>query len=165
MKKILLGLVCFLALSAHADIGPNGRSTNLKYDGTIDTSTVENRFVNVLNGTGGTLAAGTVVTWDLTADDSATITTSASAGQSPVCIIAKSCTTLKLCSCQRKGKVAAALFDSTGNNAVAGSRWYMSSANAGYVSARGTSLATEVPGGIFFDAASASGTIDIYIDL
>lgn len=165
MRLFIISIVFMLSLTAQAFIGPVNRSTNLEYDGSIKTGTVENHYMNIKNVTGATLALGTVVTLDTSADDGASATTSATAGRSPLCIIAVACDANKLCKCQNYGVFDSARFDSTANAATAGSRWYMSSANAGYVSARTTDLATEVPGGIFFDSASASGTIQVFIGL
>jgi hypothetical protein len=79
--------------------------------------------------------------------------------------MAESCTVGKLCQCQTYGIFDSALFDVTAASAVAGKRWYMSTNNAGYISARGTESATEAPGGIFYDAATASGTVQVFIKL
>lgn len=163
MKLLILLASIFTATASHAMISPVGRSTALDYAGAVITSTVEKHFINVKAG--ASYAAGTAVVLDLTADDGATVTTSASAGQSPLCIVPVACTSGKICKCQKYGLLDAALFDSTNANAVAGSRWYMSSTNAGYLSARATSLATEVAGGIFYDAATASGSVQVFINL
>jgi hypothetical protein len=163
MKLLILLASIFTATASHAMISPVGRSTALDYAGAVISSTVEKHFINVKAGAAH--AAGTAVVLDLTADDGATVTTSAAAGQSPLCIIVTTCVSGKICKCQKYGLMDAALFDSTNVNAVAGSRWYMSTVNAGYLQARTTSLATEVPGGIFYDAATASGTIQVFIDL
>lgn len=166
MKKLLLALsLMAMAFASFAMIEPVGRSTNLEVDGTIKNGTLEQHFINVKNASGSSIAAGKAVVWDLTADDGASVNVSASAGQSPACIMVNACSAAALCKCQKYGLYTAALFDSTGANAVAGSRWYMSTDNAGYISARGTSVATEAPGGIFYDAASASGSIKIFINL
>jgi len=168
MKAIFLFLVFVIGMAsmpAIADIGPVNRSTNVDYAGAIVSGSLEVKYINVINALGSAIAAGKVVTPDLTADNGASVTASATAGLSPLCIMVKSCAIGALCLCQTYGYYSAALFDSTGNNAAAGARWYMSSANAGYVSARGTSLATEVPGGIFYDAATASGSVEVFIGI
>lgn len=164
MKMFIL-FTMFLSSIALADVGPVGRGSILKYDGTVDTAAVEKWFINVKNTSGGTLAAGAVMTPDLSEDDGVSFTTSATAGYSPMCILAESCADDKLCQCQTYGIFDAALFDVTAASAVAGKRWFMSTQNAGYIAARVTDLATEVPGGIFYDAASASGTVQVFINL
>lgn len=167
MKKMVLSAVVFALCTtqAFAIIGNIGSSSAVDYAGTVRPETVEKLYINVKNTKGSTVAAGSVMTIDVSNDDGASATTLSTGGLSPLCIVVSACSANALCLCQRYGLFSAALFDSTANNAVAGSRWYMSSANAGYVSARGTSLATEVPGGIFYDAASASGSVEIFINL
>lgn len=164
MKALFLCFMLFASLSAQAMIEPVGRSTTLNFDGTPDTRTLEKHFINVIAG--GAYAIGTVVTADLTAKDGATVATSATSGLSPLCIISPvACVSGKICKCQKYGLMSSGKFDSTMANAVAGARFYMSTNNAGYISGRGTSVATEIPGGIFYDSASASGAVKIFINL
>lgn len=164
MKMFIL-FTMFLSSIALADVGPVGRGSILKYDGTIDTAAVEKWFINIKNTSGGTLAVGTAMTADLTEDDGVSFTTSATAGYSPACILVESCADDKLCQCQTYGVYDSALFDVTNSSAVAGKRWYMSTNNAGYISARASESASEASGGIFYDAASASGTVQVFINL
>ena len=70
-----------------------------------------------------------------------------------------------LCKCQSYGLYDAALFDSTNSASVAGGRAWLSTNNAGYISARVSELATEVPVGYFYDVASASGSVQLFIKL
>jgi hypothetical protein len=163
MKNLLIAVALLFAAESNAFIGSVGKSTIKKYDGTVDQ--VEKIFINVKNVSGSTIAAGAPVTLDLTSDDGASVTTSVTSGLAPLCIMAVSCSANALCKCQTYGLFDSALFDSTNNAATAGARWYMSTSNAGYISARATSLATEVPGGIFYDAASASASVQIFINL
>jgi hypothetical protein len=163
--KLLIASLLFISLSASAFVGTVGRSNALKYDGTVDASSVEKHFLNVKNSYGSTIAAGAPVVLDLSADDGASVIISSTSGYSPLCVMEKSCAANKLCKCQVYGPFDAALFDSTSTAAVAGKRWFMSTANGGYLAARTADLATEVAGGIFYDAAAASGTVQIFIDL
>jgi hypothetical protein len=163
--KLLIASLLFISLSASAFVGTVGRSTALKYDGTVEAASVEKHFINVKNAYGSSISAGAAVILDLTADDGASVTISTGAGYSPLCIMDKACAANKLCKCQVYGIYDAALFDSTSTAAVAGKRWVMSTNNAGYISARTTDLATEAQGGIFYDAASASGTVQVFINL
>lgn len=167
MKKMFLSALVFALCTtqAFAIIGQIGSSTALDYAGVVKAETLDKLFINVKNVKGTTVSAGAAVVLDLTADDGASVTTSASAGQSPLCIMVNACANNALCLCQTKGKLDAALFDSTAAAAVAGSRFYMSTNNAGWISARGTASATEVAGGIFYDAASASGSVEVFISL
>lgn len=165
MKNLFLVLcMAFSALSVNAEIGPVNRSTNVDYAGAVVNGTKEQRFINVINASGVSIAVGKAVVWDLTADDGASVTTSTTATNTPACIMAVTCAAAKLCKCQVYGYFSAVLFDSTNNNATAGKRVYLSTRNAGYVAARGTELATEVPIGIFYDSASASGAVEMFID-
>lgn len=165
-KFLILGLaLCLTAGSVFAEYGLMGRSNTIKYDGTVDSSALEQRFIDVINNSGSTLAIGTAVVLDTSADDGASVTTSVTAGLSPLCLMAVSCLDNKLCKCQTYGYMAAAKFDSSNANSVAGKRFFMSSTNAGYISARATDLATEAPGGVFYDAASVSGSVEVFINL
>jgi hypothetical protein len=167
MKTLLLSIVLMIGViaPAHAFNGTIGRSTVLNYAGAVVSESVEKQFINIKNTGASALLAGQVVSADLVAKDGASAAISATAGKAPLCINVNACAAGALCKCQTYGVFSAALFDSTGANSVAGNRWYMSTNNAGYLSARATSLATEVPGGIFYDAASASGSVAIFISL
>jgi len=165
MKISILAIALVSSMTASAFIGPVNRSTNLEYDGTIKNGTLEKHFMNVINNQGATLAVGTAVALDVVTDDGASVVTTATSGMSPLCIMAVSCADNALCECQTYGIFDAALFDSTAAASVAGKRFYMSTNNAGYISARGTEAATEVSGGVFYDVASASGTVQVFINL
>lgn len=150
--------------AAHAFIGNIGRSTALDYAKVVVPETVEKQFLNV-KASGGAIPAGALAALDLTADDGATVVIAPVSGLAPICIMVNACASGALCKCQNYGYFAAALFDSTAAASVAGKRFWMSTNNAGYISARGTEVATEVPGGFFYDAASASGSVEIFINL
>lgn len=165
MKKILFTLLSLVAMNAFAFNGTIGRSTSLSFDGSVIPETIEKQSINVKNSHSAALLAGMAVVLDLADDDGASVEILTTGGLSPLCIMEEACAVGALCACQTYGKMDAALFDSTGANAVAGKRFYMSTGNAGYLSARATDIATEVPGGIFYDAASASGSIQVFINL
>lgn len=165
MKLITCIFALIFALSAFAEIELVNSSNSLKYDGTVDANALEQRFVKVLNNAGYTIESGKTVVLDATADDGASVTLSTTVGLSPMCVMAESCADNKLCKCQTYGLMDAAYFDALAGNATAGKRFYLSSANAGYIAARVTELATEAPGGVFYDAATASGSIQVFIDL
>lgn len=163
MKLLSLVLIAFISFNAHAFNGVIGRSTALGFDGAVLAESIEKQSINVKNAHSVALLAGMAVVLDLTADDGASVFISTDASYSPLCIMEEACAVGALCKCQSFGKADAALFDSTGANAVEGKRFYLSSANAGYLAARGTELATEVPGGVFYDAATASGSVQVFI--
>lgn len=164
MKMLTLIFAFILSMTAFSAIEPVNRSTNLKYDGSIDTATLEKEFINVVNNEGATIAAGAVVVLDLTADDGASVIIDASASQTPLCVMVASCADNALCKCQTYGKFDAALFDVTAGNAVAGAPFFNSTNNAGYISA-GTLGASDIPAGVFYDAASASASVEVFIKL
>lgn len=150
-------------VSAIADNGTIGRSASLSFDGSVIAESIEKKSINVKNSHSAALSAGMVVALDLSDDDGASVNIDATAGFSPLCIMEVACAVGALCPCQTYGKFDAALFDVAAGSAVAGKRFYMSTTNAGYISARGTENGTEAPGGIFYDAASASGSIQVFI--
>lgn len=163
MKVLLIALFAMMSMNVHAFNGTIGRSTSLSFDGTVVAESIEKKSINVKNSHSAALLAGAVVALDLSDDDGASVNIDATSGFSPLCIMEVACAVAALCPCQTYGKFDAALFDSTSANAVAGKRFYMSTNNAGYLSARGTDLVGEVAGGVFYDAASASGTIQVFI--
>jgi hypothetical protein len=165
--KALLTIVFALVftMSAFAKIGPSNRSNVLKYDGTLDANAVDVQYINVLNKYGSTIAAGMAVVADTSNDDGGSVTISTTAGLSPLCIMVASCSSNKLCLCQTYGYFASALFDATAGTATAGKRFYMSTVNAGYIAQRPSEAASEAPGGIFYDASSASGAVEVFIKL
>ncbi|MGE3608012.1 MAG: hypothetical protein AB7I27_00390 [Bacteriovoracaceae bacterium] len=165
MKFFTLLVFMVMSLVADAAIRPSGRSTNLKYDGSIDTSTLEKEFINVVNKSGSTLAAGAVVILDVTNDDGASVTTTTSASQVPMCVNTKSCAANALCECQTYGYFSAALFHVGGGNAVAGRPFYISTGTAGYIKAIASPAASDIPGGVFYDAASASGAVEVFLKM
>lgn len=164
MKKLLL-ILCLASFEVFAFNGTIGRSTALDFSGAVESSSVEKQFINVKNSHSAEIPAGSAVVLDVADDDGAGVIISTDAGLSPICIMVKACAVGALCSCQNYGIFDSALFDSTGANAVAGKRLYMSTGNAGYLSARNTDLVSEVAGGVFYDAASASGTIQVFIKM
>lgn len=165
MKNLItLVFAAIFSLSAYADVGPKGHSTALKYDGTVDTSTLEKHFINVVNNKGSSIAAGSLVYLDVTADDGASVTTGTTDSQTPLCIMVAACADNAACSCQTYGLYSAALFDAEGGNAVAGAPFFLSTANAGYIS-EGALGADNIPAGIFYDAASASAAVEVFIKL
>ena len=164
MKFIIAFLIAtVLAMPAHAIIGNIGHSTNLDYAKAIVPESVEKLFINVKAGVA--IAAGQVVSLDLTADDGASVVVAPVSGLAPMCVIVAACASGALCKCQTYGIIESALFDVTNSSSVAGKRGWMSTDNAGYISARGTELATEIPLGVFFDAVSASGSVQFFIKL
>lgn len=163
MKLLSFIFACLFAVSALADNGTIGRSTALSFDGSVVAESIEKKSINVKNVHNAAISAGMAVVLDLSADDGASVKIDATSGLSPLCIMEVACPVNALCPCQTYGKLDAALFDSTASAAVAGKQFFMSTNNAGYISARAANSADEVAGGIFYDAASVSGSIQIFI--
>ena len=165
MKKLLISLFTLgmVTAPAYAIIGNMGQSVNLDYAGAVQVETVEKQFINVKAS--AALAAGSVAALDLTADDGATALVGTTGGLAPICIVVNACASGALCKCQVSGIIESALFDSTNSASVAGKRGYMSTNNAGYISARVTELASEIPLGYFYDVNSASGSAQFFIKL
>ncbi len=165
MKSLLLSIVLCLGViaPAHAIIGNFGHSTNLDVAKVVVPESVEKLFINVKAS--AAIAAGQVASLDLTADDGGTALVGPTTGLAPLCIAVNAIASGAIGKCQTYGLFDAALFDSTNSAAVAGKRFYMSTNNAGYISARASEVATEFPLGIFYDAASASGSVQVFIKL
>lgn len=167
MKSLILSFVMLVGLltNAYGFNGTIGRSTNLDFAKAVIPETVEKQSLNVKNVHSSTILKGSAVVLDLTADDGASVIISTTAGLSPLCVMEKDCAVNALCSCQNYGIFDGALFDVTSSSATAGKRLYLSTNNAGYISARGTDLASEVGGGIFYDAAAASGSVQVFLKM
>lgn len=166
MNKFLTLLIAFtLSAASFADIGLVNRSTVLKYNGAVDPSSVEKRFINVINQSGGSLAIGSIAILDVANDDGASVTTTTTAGQVPMCVIAVTCASAALCKCQTYGLFEGALFDVTGGNAVAGKPFYISETTAGKIGTIAAPDAGDIPGGVYLDAASSTSAIDVFLKL
>ena len=105
MKKLLafiLLAVMSLATVTLADVGPVGRSAKLDGKGAIQPGSTEKWFINVKNVSGGALLDGDVVVLDVTSDDGYSVTTSTTAGDTPVCVYAEACAAGAMCKCWTK---------------------------------------------------------------
>ncbi len=162
MKTLLLSLMLLVAVPAHAIIGHMGSSTNLDYAKAVVPESVEKIFINVKAS--AAISAGMVVSLDLTADDGATALVGPTSGLAPICVAPLAIASGALGKCQIYGLFDAALFDSTNSASVAGAKMYMSTNNAGYISARVTELASEKSIGYFYDVASASGSMQVFLN-
>jgi hypothetical protein len=161
LVKLLLAAT--FSISAHAIIGNIGHSTNLDYAKAVVPESVEKLFINVKAN--GAIVAGAAVGLDLSADDGGTAVVAPTSGLAPLCVMVAACADTALCKCQVYGLYDTALFDSTNSASVAGKRAWVSTNNAGYLSARTSELSTEVAVGYFYDVVSASGTAQIFIKL
>ncbi len=174
MKKLLMLSVLAMALfatEASALIGNVGKSNNFDYAKVVIPGSVERQYINVKNSHTAPISAGMAAVLDTTADDGASVVISATSGLAPVCIMPQVCLVGAICKCQVYGELAAALFDGGSLTtffpipSVAGQSFWMSTANAGYISMRAIYSAQEVRGGIFYDAVSVSGNAQVFINL
>lgn len=164
MKTLFAVIISLFATVAQADIGPTGRSTNVDNSGAVKAGTLEKHFINVINGSGGTLTSGSLVVWDATADDGATVTTSIVNNATPACVVvgsasgsSTSCLSGKLCKCQTYG-YAAVRFGVHAGSAAAAGPVYISRDRAGYVEATPYASigASSEKIGMFYDAEVAT---------
>jgi hypothetical protein len=166
MKNLICLFVILFAASVFADIGPVNRSITLDNAGAVQAGANESYFVNVLNVSNGALVDGQPVVLDTTSDNEFSVTTSASVGARPHCVLNEACAIEKLCECQIRGRKSNVQFDSTSAVATVGQAIYMSQDNAGYVgSLSAAPAATDWKLGVALDSASSSGDLDVFIDL
>ena len=79
MKKLMFLFVFVIALTANALVLRTGSGNLFDNSGTIRSDGYDNVYTTVKNVTGATLVKGKVVSWDLTADDGASVTTTTTA--------------------------------------------------------------------------------------
>ena len=165
--KFMLTLLFLLSTVAFADVGLVGRSTSLDAAGAVQAGSLEKFFINVKNQSGGALEDGDVVILDVSNDDGYSVTTSTTAGDTPHCILNEACAAAAMCSCQTYGYKSNVNFDVTNGNATAGFPVFISESTAGKVEAeaKGSIAASDVPLGVFYDSATASGDLEVFIKL
>ena len=165
MKLFTLIIGVFIAFNAIASIGPKGHSTVMKVDGTADANSLEKEFINVINNEGSSIPAGAVVSLDASVDDGASVIIDTTAGLMPLCIMVNACADNALCLCQTYGLFDSALFHSGGGTATAGKPFYLSTRTAGYIEHKAAPAATDYKGGVFYDASSSSGAVQVFINM
>lgn len=165
MKFLFLILAMFLSFTANAENCLVGRSTTLDGVGTVQAGSLEKCTINVKNGSGGALVDGDVVVLDVTADDGYTVTTSSTAGDVPHCVLDEACASLAMCACQTYGYKSNLNFTPDQNNAVAGKFAFISESQAGKADAITSPGVADIPIGVFYDAASATGDVEVFIKL
>ena len=136
-----------------------------------NAGTIINRdkvHVRVKNGSGGTLSTGSVVIWDLTADDGMTVTTTTTAGVKAACVTETQLLSNELGLCQVYGKHNGVRYTfgapSSNGEATAGESLYTSK-----VASRAVGIspgaATDRPIGIFYDSSATTGNVEAFINL
>ena len=170
MKFITL-IALLLSFAAMADIGLGNRSVSVDNTGALKAGSLEKVYINVVNGSGASVADGAVMVINTASDDGYSVTTSTTAGAIPVCVMSKpdgsACAANKLCRCQTYGYNSGVLFDSTNVSATAGQAAYISENNAGYVQAEAIAsvAATDIPIGVFYDTTASSADVELFIKL
>jgi hypothetical protein len=168
MRNLIVFLTGLVAFNALADYGRIGASTAKAFGGGVESGSLEQQFINVINKEGSTIAAGSLVVWDITNDDGASVVIDTTRTANPACMIVKSCAANAFCKCQTYGYTDAFLFDAE-VAASANSRIYVSGANAGYGTARAPLSSEQIgsikPVGFFYDTPSTSGAVEVFLQL
>lgn len=164
MKNFIVFTALMLsAFGAFSEEGPNRRGS-LDATGSF-AGPDEKFFISVKNGSGGALVSGDVVILDVSADDGYTVTTSTTAGAVPHCVLAEACASLAMCKCQTYGLASDLNFTPDQNNAAAGGQAFISESQAGKSDAITSPAAGDRPIGVFMDAATATGDVEVFIQL
>lgn len=158
--KFFIMLVLAFAFTAFGAIENVGRSASLKFDKSVQNP--EKEFINVKNVEGSTISAGMIVVLDLTEDDGASVIIDTTGTRHPLCIMVKDCSDDALCKCQTYGIFDSALVTVANGNASAGAPFYIATTTAGYIS--GVAGTGSQVAGEFYDASSASGAIQVFIN-
>lgn len=163
--SLVLALFLGIFSQSFADVGPVGRSVEMDIDGTVKTGTEENVFRNVFNASGSALSAGQAVVFNSLYHNGASVKLSTTQTDNPACIITQACAIGAVCEkCQTYG-VVNVLFDAAGGAAVSQDKVYLSSANAGKVSADSSPAAKDSPLGFFYEANAATDEVTMFVDL
>lgn len=167
MKMLFTLVTVIFAFNVYADIGLVDRSTAVDGAGNLLSGSVEKFEIMVKNQSGGALEDGDVVIWDVSNDDGYSVTTSTTAGAVPACVLSEACASAALCKCQTYGYKSNVNVDVTNATATAGFMAFISENNAGKVQneAKASIAGSDVPVGVFYDDAAASGDVEMFIRL
>lgn len=169
MKQFFLALALLIAGDAMALIAPQGKSTNVDVAGAVVSGSIEQWYINVINKQGSTISAGKVVFWDVSNDDGASVVLTKAQYSRPACMVVADCAANALCKCQKYGYTSQLLYGTGGGSAVAGECAFMntSTAGTGYVKAIAAASvnAKDVCLGMFYDAASATGAVEAFLNI
>ena len=153
-----------LSFNAHSACSPASGSIGL--DGTVKSQ--PKCFENVMNVDSELISIGAVAILSVVSDNGVTVVRGATtAGTIPYCVMTEVCSASeKNCKCQTKGFNDVVLFDGV-TTATAGELVFISEATSGRVqaTAKGSIAASDFPLGIFLDASSAAGAIEVVLDL
>ena len=130
-------------------------------DGTGSVQSRVQNFLTVVNGASSALTVGEGVCLDLTDDNGVSVDFCAASGNKPLCLIVDtSCAVGARCKCLKEGYFAAGAFAAGQGAAVAG--------GAAYVHTDGSLYGDDTddgkhPIGVFLDAATVTGSVEIYV--
>lgn len=113
-----------------------------------------------VNSASGTLAVGEVVCLDITADDGIAIDYCTTSGDPAIGVVVAACAVGASCKVQTAGMFEAAVFGAAQGNAVAGGAAFAHTNGKAYGD---TTDDGKEPFGVFLDAASATGTVQVFI--
>ena len=165
MKFLSLIFALFFITNVFAVITTPG-STYVNNLGTVET--YDKTWIMVYNGTGSTIARGSVVVFDTTADDAYTITSSTTFGVATACVADEAIANLTKGLCLIRGKHDAVLFKLTGAETLAINELAYHSDTAYYAAPVAAATATYpmyMPIGYALDACTATGTCDMFINI
>lgn len=155
MKSLILLVVAFLSFSAIS------AQNYIDNEGTVKTRYQGKPPMVVKNSASAALTVGEAVCLDLTDDDGISVDYCATSGWPAVCMIMDtSCAVGSMCKCQTSGYFATASFDPTEGNAVAGAAIYAGTDGSVHGD---TSQGEKQPIGIALDAASATGSLEVFL--
>lgn len=166
MKFITLLLISMFTFNVMADYGRQGASSNQAAGGGLQAGTLEQQFINVKNKQGSTIAAGSIVVWDVSNDDGYSVKLSITAFDNPACMMFASCASNAWCKCQTYGYTDKLLFSSDpGGAATAGNKIQLSENALGYVQAPSSLEARDTVIGHFYDSSATTGAVEAFIRL
>ena len=162
--KILLFCLLF-TVSAFSEVCLQGRSVTI--DNLGNAKGGELCYINVKNIKGSALLQGQAVVFDTSVADGYSVTTSTTAGVSPVCVLMTACANNAVCKCQTYGYASWGKYDSGNGNATAGFLAFISENVAGYIQGetKASTAASDIPIGTFLETKTASADIKLFIKL
>jgi hypothetical protein len=163
MKNLSLIVALVVASASFTAKAQPAAHNSFDATGTIKTYKKVHTFVK--NGTASTIADGSVVCLDLTADNGATVGLCAALGDPALCVVdeASGCAASAMCKCLVEGYKSNLVFDGSGNDATAGMAVY--SDIDGKAAGITSPAATDYGMGVFLDSSTDSGSIEAYIRL
>lgn len=165
MKNLFV--ICFaLLLSFNLQAACSEAGGSIGNDGTVKSR--PKCFENVVNVSPDPISAGALAILSTASDNGISVTIpGTTAGTIPYCMMVSECSGYaKNCKCQTKGFTDQLLFDGV-TTATAGELVFISESTAGRVqaTAKGSIAASDFPVGVFLDASSSAGAIEVVLDL